>query len=108
MSNPFSEPTKVYMYTLKPARVAIMTEGPTESEAAIVAKHWDYTLDLHNRGKLIFAGRTLITNEDSFASVVIHAESEEEARAIMEADPGVREEIFSACLYPYQVLLQGQ
>ena len=66
-----------------------------------------YSQDLRARGILIFAGRTLVTDEDCFASVVIHADSEEEARAVMEGDPGVREGIFRARLFPYQVMLVG-
>ena len=38
---------------------------------------------------------------------MIHADSEEEARAVMEGDPGVREGIFRARLFPYQVMLVG-
>ena len=107
MSNPFLEPTKVYMYTLRPTRLAITTEGPTEAEAAIVARHWAYLQQLLARGILIFGGRTLVTNEDCFASIVFRADSEEKARAVMEADPGVQGGIFSARLFPYQVMLMG-
>lgn len=107
MSNPFLEPTNIYMYTLQPTRLAITTEGPTETEAAIVARHWAHLQDLTARGVLIFGGRTLITTEDCFASVVFRADSEEEARGIMEGDPGVREGIFRARLFPYQVMLMG-
>ena len=107
MSNPFLQPTGIYMYTLKLTRPAITTEGPTEAEAAIMARHWAYLQDLTSRGILIFAGRTLVTNEESFASIVFRADSEEKARSVMEADPGVREGIFRARLFPYQVMLMG-
>ncbi len=90
MSNPFLEPTNIYMYmyTLQPTRLAITTEGLTETEAAIVARHWAHLQDLTARGVLIFGDRTLITTEHCFASVVFRADSEEEARGIMEGDPG--------------------
>ncbi len=107
MSNPFLQPTGIYMYTLKLKRPAITTEGPTEAEAAIVARHWAYLQDLTSRGILVFAGRTLVSNEESFASVVFRADSEEKARSVMEGDPGVREGIFRARLFPYQVMLMG-
>ena len=107
MSNPFMEPTKVYMYTLKPTRLAILTEGPTESEAAIVARHWAHLQQLLVRGILIFGGRTLVTDEDCFASIIFRADSKEKAQAVMEVDPGVQGGIFSARLFPYQVMLMG-
>ncbi len=107
MSNPFLEKTTIYMYTLQPLRVAIMTEGPTEMEAAVVARHWAYVQDLFTKGMIVFAGRTLVTDEGSFASVVFRADSEGQARDIMNGDPGVSEGIFRSRLYPYQVLLVG-
>jgi uncharacterized protein YciI len=72
-----------------------------------VARHWAYLQDLAAGGILIFGGRTLVTKEDCFASVVIHADSEEKTRAVMEGDPWVCEGIFRARLFPYQVLLMG-
>jgi uncharacterized protein YciI len=107
VSNPFLQPTDIYTYTLKLRRPAITTEGPTEAEAAIVARHWAYLQDLTSRGILIFAGRTLVSNEESFVSVVFRADSEEKARSVMEGDPGVREGLFRARLFPYQVMLMG-
>lgn len=107
MPNPFLEPTTTYMYTLDLIRQAIKTEGPTETEAAIVSRHWAHLQDLAAQGKLIFAGRTLSIDEDGFASVVYRANSEDEAWAIMERDPGIREGLFRGHLYPYQVLLVG-
>jgi uncharacterized protein YciI len=56
---------------------------------------------------VIFAGRTILVNEDSFALVVIQTNSEEEARAIMEGDPAVRGGMFRARLFPYQPMLIG-
>jgi len=105
MSNPFLEPTTTFMYTLAPKRLAIMSEGPTQTEASIVARHWTHLQQLAADGTLIFAGRTLVTNEDSFASVVFRADSEAQARAIMDAGPAVSEGLIRAHLFPYQVLL---
>jgi len=105
MPNPFGQPTTEYLYTMQPVRLAIMSEGPTEQEAPVIAEHWAYLQDLARRGILIFGGRTLTTDESSFASVVFRADSGEQARSIMECDPAVRSGIMRARLYPYQVLL---
>lgn len=107
MSNAFLEPTSIYMYTLELIRPALKTEGPTEAEAASVNRHWAHLQGLLASGKLIFAGRTLSIDENSFASVVIRAESKEEAQAVMDRDPGIREGLFRGHLFPYQVLLIG-
>ncbi|MGE5225099.1 MAG: YciI family protein [Omnitrophica WOR_2 bacterium] len=107
MGNPFLEPTNVFMYTLDLLRPAIKIEGPTETEAASVKRHWAHLQDLATKGQLIFAGRTLSIDDDGFASVIFRASSEDEARAVMERDPGIRENLFRGHLFPYQVLLMG-
>ncbi len=107
MSNPFLEPTSIYMYTLELIRPAIKTEGPTEIEAASAKRHWAYLQDLAAKGQLIFAGRTLSIEEDGFASVILRADSEAAARSVMESDPGIWEGLFRGHLFPYQVLLMG-
>ena len=107
MSNRFLEPTNMFMYTLELLYPEIKTQGPTPAQAAIVGRHWANLQDLDSKGQLIFAGRTLSIDEDGFASVVIRADSEEEARVIMESDPGIREGLFRGHLFPYQVLLVG-
>lgn len=105
MANPFLEPTTIFMYTLELLRPEIKTKGPTEAEAATVKRHWAHLQDLLTSGKLIFAGRTLSIDENGFASVVFRADFEEEAAAIMDRDPGIREGVFRGHLFPYQVLL---
>jgi uncharacterized protein YciI len=82
-----------------------MTEGPTAEEAAVVGRHWQHLLGLKESGKLIFAGRTLLTTADSFASVVFRAETNEEAESVMKGDPSVVEGVMDSRLYPYQALL---
>jgi uncharacterized protein YciI len=107
VADPFQIPNNVYMYTLHPTRLAMLTKGPTDAEKAIAAQHWVYSQDLLAKKILIFGGRTLVMNEDSFAIVVIQTDSEEEARAIMEEDPAVKGGLFRARLFPYQPMLIG-
>lgn len=108
VSNPFLQPTNIFMYTLELLHPAIKTEGPTPTEAATVSRHWAHLQDLAANEQLLFAGRTLGVDDTGFASVVVRAESEEEARAIMDRDPGIREGLFRGHLYPYQMLLMGK
>ena len=107
VANPLEKSSNVYMYTLHPTRVAMLKGGPTNEEKDLAAEHWAYSQGLLANKILIFAGRTLATDEDSFAIMVIQTKSEEEARAIMEGDPAVRGGVFRARLFPYQPMLTG-
>lgn len=58
-----------YLIVLRPTRVGMVKEGPTEREAAIVGEHFDY-LQAHARaGKVRLAGRT---SENDERTVVAH------------------------------------
>jgi uncharacterized protein YciI len=64
-----------------------------------------FIADPSRRPTDIFAGRTMTTTPDSYASCVIRAKSEDEARAVMNSDPAVKGGLFRAKLYPYQLML---
>ena len=109
---PDSKPSKdspQFLYRLTPARADMLKTGLTPQEQAITAEHFDYLKDLHAKGILILAGRTLNTDESSFGIVVIRAESEDAARRIMNTDPGLVKGLQKATLFPYRVaLLEGR
>jgi uncharacterized protein len=86
----------------------MLTEGPTDQEAAIIAKHFEYLQALTKTGVVILAGRTLNADESSFGMVILRAHYEPTARMIMEDDPAVKEHIMRAELYPYRVALSGR
>ena len=108
IANPTKVPSGIYLYTLHPTRLAMLTEGATAEEQMTAARHWAYSQDLLKRGVVVFAGRTLTRDASSFALCVIRAESEAAARKIMEDDPAVAAGVFSAKLYPYQPMLMGE
>ena len=101
-----ADPTH-YLYKLRPTRLA-MLEGATEAEAAIVLTHFNYLKGLNEQGIVVLAGRTLHTDETSFGIVILRANSEQEARAVMENDPAVKGGVMCADLYPYRIALMGQ
>jgi len=107
IADPRQVPVGVYLYTLHPTRLEIMTGGATPDEQMAAARHWVYSQDLLRRGVLVFAGRTLSRDASSFASCIIRAESDEAARRIMEDDPAVAAGVFSAKLFPFQPMLMG-
>jgi uncharacterized protein YciI len=99
---------RLFMYVTRPARLGMVTEGPTPEEAEIVSRHVDYLEALGERGALLLAGRTQENTEVTFGIMILETESEEEARAIMENDPAVAEGIMRAHLHPYRVAVWGR
>lgn len=108
VADPRQVPSGIFAYTLQPTRLTMLTGGPTPEERAYAARHWEYSLALLARGVLVFGGRTIATTADSFAIVVIRAESLEAARRIAHEDPAVEGGVFRAKVYPYQPMLMGE
>jgi uncharacterized protein YciI len=107
IADPRQVPSGVFLYTLHPARLEMLTDGPTAEEQALAARHWVYSQELLARGVVVFAGRTLTRDASSFAAVAIRVPSPEAAREIVDADPAVAGGMFTAQLFPFQPMLMG-
>lgn len=83
----------------------MLAEGPTDVEISIIGEHFAYLERLVAKGVVLMAGRTLVTDERSFGIVVFVKASEEEARALMEADPAVRKGVMAGELFPFTIAL---
>jgi uncharacterized protein YciI/N-acetylglutamate synthase-like GNAT family acetyltransferase len=92
-----------FLYRIQPARPAMLTEGPTPEEARLVGEHFAYLQGLAARGTLLLAGRTTGSGAATFGIAIYEAPGENEARAIMQADPAIRDGVFRAELFPYSV-----
>lgn len=101
------ENARHYLYTIRPARVGMVTEGPTPREAGIVARHAEYLWDLAARGIVLVYGRTENADETTFGIVIFQAPTESAARRVMDDDPAVRGGVMRAALYPYRVVHPG-
>ncbi|NYE20172.1 YciI family protein [Microbacterium immunditiarum] len=90
-----------WLYRIVPSRPE-MPGAPTREEAALASEHFDYLLELKERGALVLAGRT---QEDvgTFGIVIFEAPDRASARAIAEADPAVAGGVFTMTLHPYAV-----
>jgi uncharacterized protein YciI len=99
---------KQFLYRLQPTRLGMLTEGPTEHEASVVAAHFAYLLQLIDEGTGLMAGRTLVESENTFGVVVFEAESEDFARRVMENDPAVINGVMVAQLFPFRVALWSE
>lgn len=97
-----------FLYRLSLKRTALLTEGPSGAEQGILGRHLGYLQDLATRGSLVLAGRTITTGPETFGIAILVADTEEEARAIMRADPAVSEGLMTAELFPYRIAVMGR
>lgn len=97
---------KQFIYVLKLTPRLLDAKNWTEQDNQIVGRHFRRLQQLHKEGRVLLAGRTLNESDASqFGVVIFEAASEEEARAVMEADDAVKEKIMTAQLFPFSVAL---
>ena len=99
--------SKHYLYRIQPSRPEMLISGTTSEEAEIIGEHFTYLERLTLEGIAILVGRTLSTDPDSMWIVIFTARSEEEARALMNADPAVNKGVMRAKLFPFRIALQA-
>jgi uncharacterized protein YciI len=107
IADPRQVPTGLFLYVLRPRRLAMLTEGATPEEQALAARHWVYSQELLTQGTLVFAGRTLNRDPSTFAFAIVRAPSLDAARAIAERDPAVTGGVFATDVFPFQPMLMG-
>ncbi len=90
-----------WLYRIVPSRPG-MVHDATPDEQRLVGAHFDYLVDLRDRGILILAGRTQEA-EGTFGVTIFEAAEERAARAVMESDPAVAAGVFVASLHPYRI-----
>ena len=95
-----------YLYRIQPTRPGMLTDGPTDVESGLIKLHYKYLKGLTERGVALFVGRT--TDADAFGIVVYEAASDEEAEAIMQADPAIAGAVMSGEWHPFRVVLHSE
>jgi uncharacterized protein len=101
-------PANQFLYMIRPTRAAMLSEGLTPGEDAIVSEHFEYLKNLTERGIVALAGRTLSADEGAFGIVIFLAETADAAREIMANDPAVRQGVMRAELFPFRIALRGE
>ena len=71
----------------------------------LIDRHFKRLQGFLKEDRLILAGRSLNNDPSTFGIVIFEANSEDEAREIMETDPAVTGKIITAVLFPYRVAL---
>ena len=94
-----------YLYTIKPTRREMLSEGPTAEESRAIEEHFSYLKVLTERRIVILAGRTLNDDETGFGIIIFEAQSEAAALEVMNNDPAVHKGVMKARLYPYRIAL---
>jgi uncharacterized protein len=97
-----------FLYRLMPARIDMVTVGPTPEEQAIVSEHFAHLEALTRQGVMLLVGRTQDNSPRTFGIVIFQAESEEQAQAIMHSDPAVRRGVMRAELFAFRIALAGR
>jgi len=91
-----------FLYVLRATRLAMLTEGSTPEEEAVVDRHFQHLQRLARDGTVLHVGRTATNDEDTMGLVVFEAPDEPAARAIAEADPAVVAGVMTATVFPYR------
>jgi uncharacterized protein len=96
---------KQYIYQLKLIPNLLEESNWSDRENSIVGEHFQQLKMLRDEGTVKLAGRTLTMDEDGFGIVIIEAESDSDARNLMENDPAVKKGIMTATLFPFHIAL---
>jgi uncharacterized protein YciI len=96
---------KQYLYTLRLVPRLHDPKAWTEKDNHSVAAHFQRLQEATAQRKVIIAGRTDEPLESTCGIVVFEASSPAEARAFMESDPTVLDEVMVAELHPFSVAL---
>jgi len=97
-----------FLYRLEVVRAALLTEGPTPEEEAVLERHFTYLQHLTRAGVVLLAGRTTRPGGEGFGIVVFEAASEAEARERMHGDPAVASGVMRAALFPFRIALASR
>jgi uncharacterized protein YciI len=96
---------KLWLNTLRPTRLGMLTAGPTEREQRIVDEHFEYWQTLVQAGAALLVGRTQDAGAQTQGICVFEAPDEASAIALCQADPTVREGVMTSTVQPYGIAL---
>lgn len=90
-----------FLYRTHATRETMVIDGPTEEEEEKLNQHFAYMREMTAKGVVHLAGRTTEKDVKAFGLVLLQAESEAAARAIMENDPGIKLGVMWGELHPF-------
>jgi uncharacterized protein YciI len=97
-----------YVYVLRLAPRYQEEAAWTDTQNAVIARHFERLSEATRAGKVIIAGRTTEALDKTFGLVIFEADNEADAREFMLSDPAVVAQLMTATLHPYAVALQRE
>jgi uncharacterized protein YciI len=73
-----------------------------------VGRHFNHLKAATERGQVVLAGRTQEAGDKTFGLVIFTAADETAARAFMNSDPAIVENVMTATLHPYAIALRAK
>ena len=98
----------LWLDTLHPTRVEMLTAGPTEHEQRAVGAHFAYWQELVAKGTALLVGRTQDAGAQTVGIAVFEAPDAASANALCQADPTVREGVMTSTVQPYRIALLAE
>lgn len=95
----------LWLNTLRPTRLEMLTAGPTEREQRIVGEHFEYWQALAAQGTALLVGRTQDAGAQTVGLSPFEAPDEASAVALCQTDPTVSEGVMTSTVQPYRVAL---
>jgi uncharacterized protein YciI len=95
-----------YVYILRLAPQFHAEAAWTDTENAVVARHFAWLTDAVTSGQVILVGRTTESLDKTFGIVIFEAGSADAASEFMRSDPAVVAGLMTATVHPYSVALQ--
>lgn len=92
---------RTYIYQIKPVRPDFPA-AMTESESAVLGRHFEYLQDLLAKGRLVMAGPC---EDAAFGIAVYYAEDDSAAAAVLANDPVIIEGVMTGEWHPYRISL---
>lgn len=100
--------TPQFLCTLRPTRLAMVTDGPTDAEARTIERHFAYLSRLADDGILLLAGRTLDDNDQTHGIAILTAEDEDHANRLVNDDPAIVDGVMTATIQPFRVAIHAK
>lgn len=107
-SNPTAAKPQQFIYVLRLIPRLHDDSAWTESDNAVLQRHVAHLKSATESGQIILAGRTMEPADKTFGLVIFTAPDEAAARAFMQSDPCVAENVMTAELHPYAVVFRAK
>lgn len=96
-----------FLAILRPTRIDMLTDGPTDEERDAIGRHFAYLKSLTDNGVVVLAGRTMENDATTIGIYVFRAESPDAAQLLAEQDPVIVEEVMTVEVRPFMIALHG-